>query len=56
MERSLIEKPDADVMIQNARDKWSDFLKKPIVPAIDEDGCKQIDRWEQRAVKLLSEQ
>jgi trimethylamine--corrinoid protein Co-methyltransferase len=52
MERSLIEK-DTDVMIDNATQKWTEFLKKEIRPAVSDEQLKEIDKWEKKAIEIL---
>ncbi len=54
MERSLQARCDADAILDNAKQKWSDFIKKPIEPAVDEFTAKEIDKWEQKAVNTLA--
>jgi len=53
MERTLTEL-DADAMIENAQQKWEEFLKKDIEPAVSDDKLKAIDAWEKKAIEILT--
>ena len=54
MERTSAE-GGVDAMVENARQKWSDFLKKDITPAVDRETEREIDEWERISIKILTE-
>ena len=54
MERYLQARSDVDDILDNAKQKWSDLIKKPIKPAVDEFTAKEIDKWEQKAINTLT--
>ena len=55
MERSIVDDAGGmDRVIENAKQKWSDFMKKDIEPCISEDKVKEIEKWKQRAIKIIT--
>jgi len=54
MERSLVADAGVDRMIEKARQRWSEFMKRDVVPAVSEERAREIDRWKSTAIRILS--
>lgn len=53
IERTILDARGTDRILENAKQKWSDFLKKDIEPCISEDKIKEIEKWKQRAIRII---
>ncbi|OGO81597.1 MAG: hypothetical protein A2Y21_03800 [Clostridiales bacterium GWC2_40_7] len=54
LERVLTADGYTDRVIEKAKQKWSDFMKKEIKPCVSDEQAKEIDKWKQAAIKILS--
>jgi len=54
IERAISDTGSADRLIENAKQKWSDFLEKDIEPCISEDKEREIEKWKQSAIKIIT--
>lgn len=53
IERTLISEAGVDRMLEKAKQKWSDFLKEEIKPAVSDEQMKEIEKWKRTAIKIL---
>ena len=54
MERTLVADAGTDRMIEKARQRWSEFMKQEIRPAVSEERVREIENWKRTAVRILS--
>lgn len=53
IERTLTAEAGVDRMIEKAKQKWSDFMKKEVKPVVSDTQLKEIEKWKQSAMKIL---
>jgi trimethylamine--corrinoid protein Co-methyltransferase len=54
MERTLVAEPGVDRMLEKARQRWSEFVKQEIRPAVSDDRVREIENWKRTAVRILT--
>jgi len=55
IERALTQEKAVDRMIDKARQRWSEYMKEEIQPSVSDEQFKEIDKWKQSAIKVLSD-
>jgi trimethylamine--corrinoid protein Co-methyltransferase len=52
-DRSIVDEKNIDFMIEKAKQKWADFLKKEIEPCISDEMEKEIQKWKKSAIRII---
>lgn len=56
IDRTISDSKSIDIMIEKAKQKWSDFLKIDIKPCITDEMEKEIHKWKKSAIKIIINQ